>query len=101
LNSLEPIRRCAAAEGDFANADRYIKRPEKPVATASWRRYAVASGLIEQILEEELSETLGRELYAQPKAEPAAPVDILQGSGDEVTATAAAVTGYSNGRRER
>lgn len=58
-------------------------------------------GLIEQILEEELSDVLGREPYVRCKAAPGAAVDISQGLGDEVTASAAAVTGYRNGRRER
>jgi transposase-like protein len=58
-------------------------------------------GLIEQILEEELSEALGRERYVRCTAEPDGAVDISQGLGDEVTASAAAVTGYRNGRRER
>jgi putative transposase len=58
-------------------------------------------GLIEEILEEELSEALGRERYVRFKAEPGAAVDNSQGLGDEVTASVAAVTGYRNGRRER
>jgi putative transposase len=58
-------------------------------------------GLIEQILEEELSEALGRERYVRCTAEPGEAVDISQGLGDEVRASAAAVTGYRNGRRER
>jgi transposase-like protein len=58
-------------------------------------------GLIEQILEEELIEALGRERYVRCAAEPDAAVDISQGLGDGVTASAAAVTGYRNGRRER
>ena len=58
-------------------------------------------GLIEQILEEELSDVLGRERYVRSKIEPDEAVDISQGLGEEVVASAAAVRGHRNGRRER
>jgi len=58
-------------------------------------------GLIEQILEEELSERLGRERYVRCKTESGGAVDISQGLGDEGTASSARVTGHRNGRRER
>ena len=40
-------------------------------------------GLIEEILEEELNDALGRGRYARCKADPAVAVDISQGLGDE------------------
>jgi hypothetical protein len=48
-------------------------------------------GLIEEILEEELREALGRERYARLKTESVAAVDISEGLGEEVTASAATV----------
>jgi putative transposase len=58
-------------------------------------------GLIEEILEEELREALGRERYARLKTESVVAVDKSQGLGEEVMASAATVTGHRNGRRER
>jgi putative transposase len=57
--------------------------------------------LIEEILEEELREALGRKPYARRMTEPGAAVDISQGPGKKVRASAAAVQGYRNGRRAR
>src|SRR5262249_15158937 len=57
--------------------------------------------LIEEILEEELREALGREPYARRTIEPGAAVDISQGLGEKARAPAAPVQGYRNGRRER
>ena len=58
-------------------------------------------GLIEEILEEELREALGRERYVRLKPASEAAVEKLQGLGEEVTASAASVSGHRNGRRER
>jgi putative transposase len=58
-------------------------------------------GLIEQILEEELRDALGRERYARHITESGAAVDISQRLGEEVRASAALVKGHRNGRRER
>jgi len=58
-------------------------------------------GLIEEILEEELSDALGRARYVRCKTDPAVAVDISQGLGDEGTASAARVAGHRHGRRER
>jgi hypothetical protein len=58
-------------------------------------------GLIEEILEEELCEALGRERYARRISEPGAAVDISQRLGEEVRVSAALVKGHRNGRRER
>jgi transposase-like protein len=58
-------------------------------------------GLIEEILVEELREALGRERYARLKTESGAAVEKSQGLGEEVTASAATVSGRRNGRRER
>jgi hypothetical protein len=57
-------------------------------------------GLIEEILEEELREALGRERYARLRSESGAAVEKSQGLGEEVTASAATVSGHRNGRRE-
>jgi putative transposase len=57
--------------------------------------------LIEEIIEEELREALGRERYARLKTESGAAVEKSQGLGEEVTASAASVSGHRNGRRER
>src|SRR5262249_31637310 len=58
-------------------------------------------GLIEEILEEELSDALGRARYVRCKTDPGVAVDISQGLGDEGTASAARVAGHRHGRRER
>jgi putative transposase len=58
-------------------------------------------GLIEEILEEELRGALGRERYARLKTESGTAVEKSQGLGEEVTASAATVSGHRNGRRER
>jgi transposase-like protein len=58
-------------------------------------------GLIEEILEEELCEALGRERYARHITESGAAVDISQRLGEEVRASAVLVKGHRNGRRER
>jgi putative transposase len=58
-------------------------------------------GLIEEILEQELQEALGRGRYVRSESEPMSPVDKSQGLGDAEAASAARVTGHRNGRRER
>src|ERR1700730_8477272 len=58
-------------------------------------------GLIEEILEEELREALGRERYVRLKTGSGAAVEKSQGLGEEVTVPAALVKGHRNGRRER
>ena len=58
-------------------------------------------GLIEEILEEELSDALGRARYARCKTDAAVAVDISQGLGDEGTVSAARVAGHRHGRRDR
>ena len=57
--------------------------------------------LIEEILEEELCEALGRERYARRATESGAAVDISRRLGEEVRSSAAPVRGHRNGRRER
>jgi putative transposase len=58
-------------------------------------------GLIEEILEEELRDALGRERYVRLQTESDAAVDKSQGLGEEEAAAAATVKGHRNGRRER
>jgi putative transposase len=58
-------------------------------------------GLIEEILEQELEEALGRGRYVRLKSESALPVEKSEGLGEEVAPSAAAVAGHRNGRRER
>jgi putative transposase len=58
-------------------------------------------GFIEEILEEELREALGRERYARRMTQPGLAVDISRRLGEEVRASAASVRGNRNGRRER
>jgi putative transposase len=58
-------------------------------------------GLIEEILEQELEEALGRGRYVRLKSAPVLPVEKSEGLGEEVDACAAGVTGHRNGRRER
>ena len=58
-------------------------------------------GLIEEILEEELRDALGRERYVRVNTESDAAVDKSQGLGEEEAASAATVKGHRNGRRER
>lgn len=58
-------------------------------------------GLIEEILEEELREALGRERYARLKTESGAAVEKSEGLGETESASAATVKGHRNGRRER
>jgi putative transposase len=56
-------------------------------------------GFIEEILEQELEEALGRARYVRANSESAEPVEKSDGLGDEGAASAA--TGHRNGRRER
>jgi transposase-like protein len=58
-------------------------------------------GLIEEILEEELQEVLGRERYVRLKTESVEAVEKSEGLGEEEPACAAPVKGHRNGRRER
>lgn len=60
-------------------------------------------GLIEELLEEELSAALGRARYVRLTAAPASPADGAQGLGDEgqPADTPAATKGTRNGLRER
>src|SRR5262245_47396050 len=58
-------------------------------------------GLIEEILEAELSDALGRARYTRWKTAPALAVDIWQGLGDAGAVRAGRVAGHRHGRRER
>ncbi len=58
-------------------------------------------GFIEEILEQELEEVLGRERYARANSAAILPVEKSEGLGDEEAVSAARVTGHRNGRRER
>ena len=60
-------------------------------------------GLIEELLEEELSAALGRARYVRLTAAPASPADGTQGLGDDgqPADTTAATNGTRNGLRER